>query len=172
MRYPGWMLGCKKGLKVQAQFYIMDTWDTIYMISCIIQTAREYLPPNESFNLWLLEPEHMSHATLYVISQYDLDETGNHGPRISHDALLLLAYNVERETIFARSVYPITVRKLEEGKYPPQLRESSKNFLANVEPCKRRLGPWCSSPQNEFRDDVIDVMGCSAVTKDHPWCID
>ncbi|RFU30656.1 hypothetical protein B7463_g5707, partial [Scytalidium lignicola] len=173
VRYPGWMLGCKRGSKVKAQFHILDASGTIYMISCLSNVSRQYLPPDESFNPWILEPDYTSQAALYILSQFDLDDAGNYGPRISHDALLVLACTIEEDIIFGRSLCPVTIRKLEaQSEYAQSLRESLDGVLVSMEPGKRELGIWSSSPKDGVNDDVIDVMGCSAFTKHHPFCID
>jgi len=171
VRYPGWMLGCKNGLQVQAQFYIMDTSETLYMISCFNGTSREYLSPDSSLDPWSLEPA--SQSTLYLILQFDLDEAGNHDSRVCHDAILALAYGVDQETVLVRSVCPVTVRKLEHEAEETQFwRNSARNVLKGIGPRVRRMGLWSSSPKFQSNSGIVDLMGCSALTKEHPWCVD
>ncbi|RDL30357.1 Uncharacterized protein BP5553_10235 [Venustampulla echinocandica] len=171
VRYPGWMLGCQQGLQVQAQFRIMDTSETLYMISCINGASREYLPPDGSLDPWSLEPPGQS--TLYLILQFDLDEAGNYGSKVCNDAILVLAYGIDQETVLVRSVCPATVRKLEyEDEATQSWRNSARSLLNSIEPHIRRMGLWSSSPTFQSNSGIVDLMGCSALTKDHPWCVD
>jgi len=173
VRYPGWMLGCRKRLQVKARFYFMDTSGTLYMVSCLDGASREYLAPDRSLDPWSLEPAHISQLALHVISQFDLDAAGSDGPRVCNDALLVVAYDVDQETLLVRSVCPVTVRKLEaEAEETQSLRNCARSILVDVEPHLLRMGLWSSSPRLQSNPDVIDLMGCSAISTDQPWCVD
>ena len=79
VRYPGWRLDCQQGLQVRAQFYFMDTSETLHMASCLDSASREYLAPDHSLDPWSLEPAQIKQSTLYIISQFDLDDAGRDG---------------------------------------------------------------------------------------------
>src|SRR5687767_5568815 len=63
VRYPGWMLGCPKGRRVQAQFHIMDANETVYMVSCLDGVSRGYRTPELSLDHWSLEPTYIGKST-------------------------------------------------------------------------------------------------------------
>jgi hypothetical protein len=168
VRYPGWLLGCRRDTNIQARFHIIDHSSTVYMVSCFDNNSCEYLPLNHSFNPWFSEPSHIQTASMHLISQYDLDEVGINGPRVSHDALLVLAYDVHQDVILVRSVCPVTVRKLE-GKASQDVNDCIKSKVDGLANRIKTLGLWSSS---ESSSNAIDIMGCSAIGKDQPWCID
>ena len=157
-----------------AQFLMMDRNGTVYMVSCLDGRTKQYLYPTKVINPWKAQ-EH-SPAQLCLISEYDLDEAGDDGPKISHNALLVLCSDDHATmTARARCVYPATVRKI--GRDVTGMRRlagirrrinHARRFLKDVAEGKRRYGHWsCADDSN-----IIDVVGCSALLKELPWCVD
>ena len=172
IRSPGWLLGCSKGRQIKAQFYMVDTSDTVYMVSCINPQNREYYSPEDSLNPWLLEPT-VEGATLYLLSQFDLDETNRYGAKLCHDSLLVLNSAIDQGIIHARCFCPATVRKLEVGSQHAQSwLDCTKKYIDRIPPAMRERGLWSSAPEGESGPNAIDLLGCSAFEREHPWCLD
>lgn len=180
VHFPGWVLGCAPGRPIKAQFVMVDIDETIYTVSCLDCDTREYHDPDKSLNPWLQAgwtEGRNSIGTLYVLSRFDLDAMGNLDPRVSHDAILVLAYQKQfvsdTELLYARYICPVTVRKHKvevgwTGSYIDWARIVQSR--RDIDPDKKRLGLWCSDRDTD--PGVIDLTGCSAFYESHPWIID
>ncbi|KAL1885306.1 hypothetical protein Plec18167_001963 [Paecilomyces lecythidis] len=175
-----WMLGCSRGRPIKAQFVMVDTHKTVYTVSCLDGNTGEFLDPDNSFNPWLqvgwTEATNYPGA-LYVLSRLDVDAQDRLAPRISYDAILVLAYQKSfvsnTDHIYARYICPVRVRKhgTEVGwtrNYTDWIETMQSR--GDIDPEIGRLGLWSSGQNTE--PGVTDLVGCSAVSKGQPWVID
>jgi hypothetical protein len=173
VHYPGWLLGCKRGRKIKAQFHMMDAGGVIYRVSCLDGISRQYADPDSALDMWKSEPDGTTVSALHLITHDDLDESKLDGAILCHDALLVVAYDIKEESLLVRFVCPATVRKLAAGTEVTQSwRDDGMELISRTELQVRTLGLWSSSPKVGPDSGIIDFMGCSAISESQAWYLD